>query len=356
MKFIARKEPDYFKDFNFNKDNYYKYFERIRPDLIKEFNNKCGYCEGDLNITSLPQIDNFYPKNKYSQEAFKWNNLILCCQVCNIVKMDKFPLDENNMPLLINPSIEEPQEHLTLDINSGLLEGKTEKGKITISTFALNRPELVELRRKSGNLQQIQSSFPNLNIELDRNSIFIAFKDNINKILEVTNKLNEDSSGDNLVAYLLYANVITSLETYLADIFINTIFQNTLYLKKFVETYPKFKGKDNSQKFELSEIFMKYNKIEEIVTDEILGIIYHNLSTVNQMFKDTFTIKFPSDKATIYKAIEIRHDIVHRNGKTKIDKETKASTEHNIGKKEIQELITATTKFVSEINEQMIEL
>ena len=356
MKFIPRQEPEYFKDLNLNKDNFHRHFTKIRPDLIKEFNNKCGYCEGDLNITSLPQIDNFYPKSKFPEEAFKWENLILCCQICNIVKRDRFPFDENQNPLLINPSIEKPKDHITLNSDSGLLEGKTEKGRVTISTLGLNRPELVELRRKFENIQQIQSSFPNLNIELNRNTIFKTFEENINKIIEVNNKLSEDSSEDNLVTYLLYANVITSLETYLADIFINTIFQNTLYLKKFVETYPKFKGKENAHKFELCEIFTKYNKIEEIVTDEILGIIYHNLHTIKPMFKDTFGVQFLEEMKDISKAIQIRHDIVHRNGKTKINKDTKVSSEHKIGKEEIKKLIAVTTKFVSNIDEQMMKL
>lgn len=356
MKFIPRQEPEYFKDLNLNKDNFRRHFAKIRPDLIKEFNNKCGYCEGNLNITSHPQIDNFYPKSKYPKEAFKWENLILCCDICNVTKMDRFPVDEDNNPILINPSIEDPEEHITLDTNSGLLEGKTERGKITISSLGLNRPMLVELRRRVENFEQIQLSHPNLNIELELSSIFRTFKDNIKKISEVSNKLNEESSEDNLVSYLLYANVITSLETYLADIFINTIFQNTLYLKKFVETYPKFKGKENAHKFELCEIFTKYNKIEEIVTDEILGIIYHNLHTIKPMFKDTFGVQFPEEMKDISKAIQIRHDIVHRNGKTKINKDTKVSSEHKIGKEEIKKLIAVTTKFVSDIDEQMMKL
>jgi hypothetical protein len=164
-------------------------------------------------------------------------------------------------------------------------------------------------------------------------------------IEDVNNKLEYNSNEDVLVAYLLYANVITSLETYLADIFINTIFQNTLYLRSFVETYPKFKGNDNAQKFTLSEIFTKHDKIEEIVTDEVLGIIYHNLQTIKPMFKDTFGVEFPKDMKSIFKAIQIRHDIVHRNGKTKIDKETKSYTEHKIGKEEIRNLISDTKNF-----------
>lgn len=356
MKFVQRKEPEYFKDLELNIENYQRYFRQIRPDIIKEFNNKCGYCECDLNLTSLPNIDNFYPKSIYGQKAFEWKNLILCCQVCNISKANHFPLDDNGNALLINPSIEDPDEHIELDVNSGLLNGLTEKGKVTISTLGLNRQALVELRRRFENVQQIQSLFPSLNIEQDRKTVYQTFLDNIKMISDVNNKLEYKSSEDTLIAYLLYANIITSLETYLSDIFINTIFQNTLYLRKFVETYPKFKGNENAHKFTLSDIYNKYDKIEEIVTDEILGIIYHNLQTIKPMFKDTFAVEFPKDMKSIFVAIQIRHDIVHRNGKTKIDKETKSFTEHIIGRDEIENLITATSKFVAEVDKQMMKL
>lgn len=44
------------------------------------------------------------------------------------------------------------------------------------------------------------------------------------------------------------------------------------------------------------------------------NIIYHNLNTVSQIYNATFKIRFPSCEK-IKKAIKLRHDIVHRNGK-----------------------------------------
>ena len=48
----------------------------------------------------------------------------------------------------------------------------------------------------------------------------------------------------------------------------------------------------------------------------MLEVIYHNLGKVKNMFQYTFKIEFP-DIAILSKAINIRHDLVHRNGKTK---------------------------------------
>ena len=35
------------------------------------------------------------------------------------------------------------------------------------------------------------------------------------------------------------------------------------------------------------------------------------------MFRDTLDVKFPQDMKELHKAIFVRHDCVHRNGKTK---------------------------------------
>lgn len=360
MKFVKRATPTFYDENEINIDNWHRFVRKIREHLVLEFKNKCAYCESELNVTSLPNIDNFYPKSKYPVEAYYWENLILCCQVCNINKRDYFPLDEQGRPLLINPSIEDPQLHINLNTESGLYEGKTDKGQITITTLGLNRNELVAFRKKNLNMQSLSSKFSNLSISLERKSIKESFDDNINRVIIINETLDYSHDNNKLIAHMLYANIITILETYLSDIFINTIFQNTLYLRKFVETYPKFKPGENSleniQKFPLSKIFEYYDKINEIVTEEILGIIYHNLRTIKPMFKDTFNVEFPKEMANIYKAIAIRHDIVHRNGKTKMDKETKEQTEHIINKSNISSLADEVVKFIEGIDYQMMKL
>lgn len=157
---------------------------------------------------------------------------------------------------------------------------------------------------------------------------------------------------------MLYASVITAMETYLSDVFINAVITNQAYLRKFVETYPKFKKSDNGtsdnvMKFPLSKIFEYYDDINETVIKEILAIIYHNLRTVSPMFKDTFDVKFPGNLGAIYKAILIRHDIVHRNGRTKIDEKTKIAKVHKIEKKDVLDLIEKVKDFISTIDNQM---
>jgi 5-methylcytosine-specific restriction endonuclease McrA len=76
----------------------------------------------DLNLTSYQTLT-IFTQSLYPKEAFEWENLILCCQVCNISKANRFPVDENGKPLLINPSNEDPDKHIKLDQLTGLLNG-----------------------------------------------------------------------------------------------------------------------------------------------------------------------------------------------------------------------------------------
>ena len=48
----------------------------------------------------------------------------------------------------------------------------------------------------------------------------------------------------------------------------------------------------------------------------MLDVIYHNLPKVKGMYKDTLGVDL-GDIGIAYKAVLTRHDLVHRNGKTK---------------------------------------
>lgn len=340
-------------------DNWRRYAKPIRDELVIDFDNKCAYCQSDVGITSHAEIENFYPKSKFPFEiAFDWNNLLLSCSICNAAKRDRFPVNDKGEPLLINPSIEDPDLHIKLDKETGLYEGITEKGKVTISTLNLNRIGLVARRKERLLLESISKKYPQVQTNTDSETIYNDFIENLDSIKLVLSSSIEEKKVEGFVNNMLYASVITAMETYLSDVFINAVITNQAYLRKFVETYPKFKKSDNGtsdnvMKFPLSKIFEYYDDINEIVIKEILAIIYHNLRTVSPMFKDTFDVKFPRNLGAIYKAILIRHDIVHRNGRTKIDEKTKIAKVHKIEKKDVLNLIAKVKDFISTIDNQM---
>ena len=164
------------------------------------------------------------------------------------------------------------------------------------------------------------------------------FKDEIAN-LEALNSLKiPDEVLKAILHRQLFISVIGTMETFLADAFINLTNDNEEFLKNFIETHPEFK----KRKFELREVFEEYSKIKETAKKVMLDTIYHNLPSVSQMFSDTFKIEFPSIK-DVYEYVLKRHDLVHRNGKTK-DGETVVTDENAI-----TELISKVTVFTNDI-------
>lgn len=121
-------------------------FDEIRAVLkaMASGLERCMYCEDSLGT----DIEHFRPKRHYLEYAFKWNNYLLACSHCNSnEKRDKFPLDEHGQPLLIDPTVDDPSEHLLLIPLWGKFEHRTRKGEESIDVFGLSR-EALETGRK----------------------------------------------------------------------------------------------------------------------------------------------------------------------------------------------------------------
>ena len=145
---------------------------QVRNALSTLQHDKCCYCESKPSPTSAGRIDHFRPKGAVRQDkmsnklypgyywlAYRWDNLVLACETCNLKKSDYFPLEEpgqrtrNHLDpldreslLLLNPYGEtELSEHLTF--NGSACEPGTERGRVTVTVLGLNRPGLQEDRQ-----------------------------------------------------------------------------------------------------------------------------------------------------------------------------------------------------------------
>src|SRR5260370_391290 len=81
---------------------------------------------------------------------------------------------------------------------------------------------------------------------------------------------------------LLYANIITALETYLSDFFISAITNDRTLLRKFVETTEEFKR----EKIALSEIFQASEQIDQKVKTPLTRLVWHKPNRIKDMFRD----------------------------------------------------------------------
>lgn len=164
------------------------------------------------------------------------------------------------------------------------------------------------------------------------------FRDELSNLKSLNALAVPDKSLKDILTRQLYISVIGTMETFLSDAFINLTNDKDEFFRNFIETHPEFK----KRKFELREIFEEYDKLKETAKVVMLDTIYHNLPSVSQMFKDTFKIDFPSIKE-VYECVLKRHDLVHRNGKTKDG--TPVKPDENA----VNELIENVSKFVEEI-------
>jgi hypothetical protein len=112
-----------------------------------------------------------------------------------------------------------------------------------------------------------------------------------------------------------------------------------------VETFPRFK----KEVFKLSDIFGRTDRLERDIRTMLLGeIVWHRLINMGKMFKDTFDVDFPEpdEMKDLLRAIDIRHDLVHRSGRTK------EGVEHMITPAGIEKLIIDANDLVTRIDSQ----
>lgn len=104
---------------------------------------RCMYC-GDSQGTD---IDHFEPLSRNPLRTFDWLNHLLACSTCNSnAKRDRFPVDGDGAPLLVDPTTEDPFDHLLLTLSLGVYVPRTAKGAATIDVCGLNRPVLTQGR------------------------------------------------------------------------------------------------------------------------------------------------------------------------------------------------------------------
>ena len=140
---------------------------------------------------------------------------------------------------------------------------------------------------------------------------------------------------------LFYANLVTVMETYLSNIFIDTVSTNTNLMKRLTKSN-KFKNQNVNLYIALTNDMNKY------IVGLIKQIIFHNLSNIRPLFKEVLDIEV-SIKQEILDLIEKRHHIIHRNGFDKNNNSVSIRVE------DIDTTINFLTKYIERIDQQFIE-
>ena len=101
---------------------------------------RCMYCEDNTGV----DIEHFWPKSRFPARTFDWMNYLLACPQCNSnYKRAKFPRTvATGEPLLVDPTVDDPSDHVVLTLREGLFEPMSAKGVFSVDVFHLNRPDL----------------------------------------------------------------------------------------------------------------------------------------------------------------------------------------------------------------------
>lgn len=170
-------------------------------------------------------------------------------------------------------------------------------------------------------------------------SAFLSAIENIERLIKMRIKDPEK----NLLLKLLYVNVITAVETYLSDVFISSVGNDSKKLRKFIESTPDFKN----EKISFSGVYEAVEQAEKKAKAFLMDVVWHHLHRVKPMFKSTLGVEFPKKSDKLFKAVLVRHDLVHRNGKSK------EGSDHEISKEKVKEIISEAKNFAKSIEDQL---
>ncbi|MEI4983852.1 HEPN/Toprim-associated domain-containing protein [Aeromonas caviae] len=166
-----------------------------------------------------------------------------------------------------------------------------------------------------------------------------------NSLIELNDiKLDESTP---VLQRMIFSSVITTMEAYLSDTLKKNVLNRDAIKKKFVKNSESLK---RSRNISLNDIYEALDTLDERIIDEIDSISYHNVDVVTGLYKNVLLCSFPEDKIAQLKTnVEIRHDIVHRNGHKK-----DGSIIH-IVKEDVENLITLVSDVVSHIDKQILD-
>ncbi len=131
--------------------------------------------------------------------------------------------------------------------------------------------------------------------------------------------------GDSLLNRMVFSHQVTALEAYLGDTVINEVMGDSVALQRLIVTAEELV----CAKFTLAEIAKSADLVRSSVRIYLRAILYHNLAKVDALYKIAFGIRILNlvkDKPSLFNAVSLRHDCVHRNGFDKEGNELKVFT------------------------------
>jgi hypothetical protein len=120
--------------------------------------------------------------------------------------------------------------------------------------------------------------------------------------------------GTHLINRMVFAHSIGALEAFLGDTFINEVMGDESKKKKLLQ----FDRDLAEEKFTLAQILADSDLVNKRTRGHLRSLMYHNIAKVQMLYRNVLGLDIfkllGDDKDALFKAVEYRHDCVHRNG------------------------------------------
>ncbi|MDG1373052.1 MAG: hypothetical protein P8Q48_22950 [Paracoccaceae bacterium] len=146
---------------------------------------------------------------------------------------------------------------------------------------------------------------------------------------------------------LIFVGAISSFEAYLCDTLIGEVRRSSEVLSRLTKSNRLL----GSLKFSAAELAEDPEAVEKRIVMELRKVLYHNLKMVTALYKNAFGVSLTPSKSesdTLFLAMSLRHDCVHRNGKDRLDNKLDDFTDQYV------HLIVSTIEKVADGLEQEI--
>lgn len=150
---------------------------------------------------------------------------------------------------------------------------------------------------------------------------------------------------EQLLNRVVFAQTITAIETFLSDIVIHLVKDDIEVQKRIYEKHPVL----SKRKFTAVEVLEDHLLLEKQMLKYFReDVSFHNFPKVNQLFKYALNKEIFVDdniRSLMMKAMKLRHDCVHRNGKT-----LEGIIHDCFDKQYVMSILDASLNFVTHVN------
>lgn len=308
--------------------------QKFKHQLLAIHGAKCAYC--GINLSSgYTLIDSYIPFRSI-EDPENIDNYVLACAQCDLIKGTREPVSLDGKVLILHPYSENYRTEIQFN-EDGIAEGKTEAGESTIEFLQLNRSELVSYRK-----DHIADFIAKVNDGYSAYDVYRCSIEQIKDLLQI-----EIPSADLQQHFyrMIYTNVISSMEAYLSKTLITIVMNDETYFWEFVKRFDWEKEKIN-----IENIKEVYDNMTIKVQTKLSEILYHNLPKVKVLYQKVLNIDIlqnHEDMAFLCRAVDIRHDLVHRNGRK--NGRSEVDEYHSISISMIYDLVTHVDNMIQEI-------